>query len=94
MKQITHIICIHEENPHAIVQTRNQYRFIVNTWAGTWANHLISTYVTDGNLTGPKYLVCKQPLLDDLPLQTRMKLWFMHDGVPHHFIDKVHTSSF
>lgn len=78
-----------DENPHGTIQTRNQHRFMVNVWAGIVGNHLIGPYFIDGILTGQKYLNFLQNefwnLFDDVPLQTRRNLWFMHDGAPPHF---------
>lgn len=34
-----------EENPHAYIETKNQYKFCINVWAGIIGNHLIGPYM-------------------------------------------------
>jgi len=78
-----------EENPHAIVVTNNQRQFSVNVWAGMIGNHLLGPYFFPHRLTGERYLEFLQRelaiLLEDIPLNVRRKMWFMHDGAPPHF---------
>ncbi|XP_074036794.1 uncharacterized protein [Leptinotarsa decemlineata] len=63
-----------EENPHGILQTQYQRKFIVNDWAGIIGNHLIGPFVND-QLNGRRYLEFLQNdlngLLEHVPLQTR-----------------------
>lgn len=78
-----------DENPHAIRQTRHQVQFQINLWAGIIGQYLIGPVELPPRLNGQRYLqflVEQLPtLLEDLPLQTRMNMWFMHDGAPPHF---------
>lgn len=78
-----------EENPHVIIQTKNQHKFLINIWMGIIGNHLIGPYVIDGQLNGEKYLEFLQDhlnnFLEEVPLLVRNNMWFMHDGAPPHF---------
>lgn len=82
-----------DENPHGIVETKNQRRFCVNVWAGIVGNNLVGPYFFDNILNGQIYLEFLQndfpPLLDDVPLQIRKDMWFMHDGAPPHYLIDV-----
>lgn len=78
-----------DENPHAIIQTKHQQRFIVNVWAGIIGNTLIGPFVLEERLNGEIYLQFLQQnlnnLLEDVHLDRRMQMWYMHDGAPPHF---------
>jgi hypothetical protein len=78
-----------EENPHALVQTRYQQRFMVNVWAGIIGNHLIGPFILEQRLNGALYLQFLEEnlniLLEEVPLQIRTEMWYMHDGAPPHF---------
>lgn len=82
-----------DENPHAVVQTKHQERFIINVWMGLVGNYLVGPYIIDGTLNGQKYLEFLQehlnPLLEEVPLDTRNNMWLMHDGAPPHFSRNV-----
>lgn len=81
--------CWAEENPHLIHQSRHQRKFSVNVWAGIIGDHLIGPYFFEGALTGQFYanfLEHELPqLLENVPLNVRQRMWFMHDGAPPHF---------
>lgn len=78
-----------DENPHAIIQNKHQQRFMVNVWAGIIGNNLIGPFVLEERLNGEIYLQFLQQnlnnLLEDVPLDRRMQMWYMHDGAPPHF---------
>ena len=78
-----------DENPHAIIQNKHQQRFMVNVWAGIIGNNLIGPFVFEERLNGEIYLQFLQQnlnnLLEDVPLDRRMQMWYMHDGAPPHF---------
>lgn len=82
-----------EENPHGIIKTKHQQRFMINVWAGIIGNHLIGSFVLEERLTGELYLQFLQNdlnnLLDDVPYQDRVQMWFMHDGAPPHYSNLV-----
>ncbi|RZC40028.1 hypothetical protein BDFB_015094, partial [Asbolus verrucosus] len=60
----------------------SQYRFSVNIWAGIVGTQLIGPYVLPRRLTGEAYLNFLQfnlpELLEEVPLNIRQNLWFMH----------------
>jgi hypothetical protein len=63
-------------------------------WYGILGDRLIGPYVLPQRLTGRSYLnfvvnTTLPKLLDDVPLGRRQQMWFMHDGVPPHFIIAV-----
>lgn len=78
-----------DENPHAIKVTHHQHEFRINVWAGIIDNRIIGPVVLPNHLNGANYLehlqVTLPELLDDLPLDLRQNMWFMHDGAPPHF---------
>lgn len=78
-----------DENPHAIVESRHQHQFSVNVWVGIVGEHLLGPFFLPARLTGDVYrhfLEHDLPtLLEDVPLQLRSTMYFMHDGAPAHF---------
>ena len=62
---------------------------MVNVWAGIIGNNLIGPFVFEERLNGEIYLQFLQQnlnnLLEDVPLDRRMQMWYMHDGAPPHF---------
>lgn len=79
----------HIENPHAIRRTNFQQTFSVNVWAGLVNNMLIGPFVLPNRLNGANYLNFLRNdlpiLLEDVPLDVRQRMWFLHDGCPAHF---------
>jgi hypothetical protein len=75
-------------NPHAIKPNRPQHQFSVNVWAGIFADDLF-VFMLPPRLNGMVYLNFLREelpdLLDDVPLQLRQNMWFMHDGAPAHY---------
>lgn len=78
-----------DENPHSIMESRHQHKFSINVWAGIIGDFLIGPFLLPNRLTGPLYrdfLENSLPeLLEDVPLEIRRHMWFMHDGAPPHF---------
>lgn len=79
-----------EENPHSTIIARYQHQFpAINVWAGIIGNSLIGPFVLPARLNGPLYLEFLQnnlqELLENVPIETRQNMWFMHDGAPPHF---------
>jgi hypothetical protein len=72
-----------------IHQGRFQHRFSINVWAGIIGTHLIGPFLLPARLTGENYLnflnVDLPGLLEEIPLEIRRAMWFMHDGAPAHF---------
>lgn len=77
------------DNPHGIVESRHQQRFSVNVWGGIIGDYLLGPVFLPPRLDGRAYhrfLAHQLPaLLDDVPVATRQRMWFMHDGAPAHF---------
>lgn len=78
-----------EENPHAIRNSRHQQTFSCNVWAGIVGEYLIGPMFLPARLNGQNYRRFLEEdlplLLEDVPLEIRRNLWFMHDGAPAHF---------
>lgn len=78
-----------EENPHAIVEAHHQQQFSLNVWVGIIGDYLIGPHFLPPRLNGDTYSQFLQEelpvLLDGIPLDVRMAMWFMHDGAPAHF---------
>lgn len=77
------------ENPHGIIESRHQQRFSLNVWGGIVANCLIGPVFLPPRLNGENYhwflAHTLPPLLEDVPIAVRRRMWFMHDGAPAHF---------
>ncbi|KAJ8954921.1 hypothetical protein NQ318_016861 [Aromia moschata] len=79
-----------DENPHATVFLHYQHQFqSINIWVGIIGNFLIGPFVLPERLNGQLYLEFLQndfpDLIEDLPLETRRNMYFMHDGAPAHY---------
>jgi hypothetical protein len=77
-----------KENPHIVYARDNQRRFSVKVWCGVVGGHVLGPIFYEGNLTGNQYLQMLQneiaDLMDDLPLDIRINLFFQQDGAPPH----------
>lgn len=82
-----------DENPHAIENRSFQREFRVNVWLGIIDSLVIGPVFLPERLNGDNYLEFLRDelplLLEDLPLITRNRMWFMHDGAPPHFSRQV-----
>lgn len=78
-----------EDNPNAIIENHSQVQFSLNIWVGIIGDHLVGPCILPQRLTGEEYrrfLEYKLPeLLEEVDLETRNRMWFMHDGAPAHF---------
>lgn len=78
-----------DENPHAVSESRHQHQFSLNVWVGIIENFLIGPFFLPGRLTGEVYrgfLENDLPtLLEEVPIQLRQRMLFLHDGAPAHF---------
>ncbi|XP_066145915.1 uncharacterized protein [Euwallacea fornicatus] len=81
------------ENPKVVRRTHFQHRFSVNIWAGIIGNRLIGPVVFPNRLTAQHYLHFLQNelagLLEDIPLHTRLQMYYQQDGAPAHFGNNV-----
>src|SRR5678816_129152 len=73
----------------SIVESRHQHQFSFNVWVGIVGDHLIGPFFLPARLTGDVYRQFLEhdlpTLLEDVPLQLRSKMYFMHNGAPAHF---------
>ena len=71
---------------------------MAKVWPGIIGNHLIEPFLIENRLNGAMYLQFLQQNLNDLlenvPLQLKNQLWFMHDGAPPHFSNLIRPSAF
>jgi hypothetical protein len=76
------------ENPQWLRQVEHQRQWSVNVWYGVTGNRIIGPYFIEGNLNGEIYatflLNILPLLLEDIPLRSRMRMWYQHDGCPAH----------
>lgn len=76
-----------EENPHAMQAARFQHNFSLNVWAGIIGNRLIGPIFLP-RLDARVYLDFLEDqlpeILEDVPLDVRQEMWYMHDGAPAH----------
>lgn len=77
------------ENPHGIIEARHQRRFSLNVWGGIIGNFLLGPVFLPARLNGAAYrrflAYDLPPLLEEIPIATRQRMWYMHDGAPAHF---------
>lgn len=77
-----------DENPHATKVAHHQHQFKINVWMGIISDNLIGPIEMPERLNGDNYLEFLRTipeLLEDVPLELRRSMWFMHDGAPPHF---------
>ncbi|XP_011883890.1 PREDICTED: uncharacterized protein LOC105571033 [Vollenhovia emeryi] len=76
------------ENPHWMQQAHSQVRWSVNIWAGILGAHIIGPYFINEKVDGQGYREFLKnelvALLDDVPLESRINMWFQQDGHPAH----------
>jgi len=76
-------------NPHWTQHIDHQHRWSVNVWCGIVDGQVIGPYFFDGTVTGQSYFQFLQNefpvLLENVPLDTRLRMWFQQDGAPAHF---------
>ena len=82
-----------EENPKEIRPYSFQRQFSVNVWAGIVGDCLIGPFALPARLNGETYLNFLQnsipELLEDVPLEIRRQMIFMHGGAPPHYTNVV-----
>ena len=76
-KKIHMLLCIQDINTS------------LNVWVGIIDKFLIGPFPLDGKLTGTKYVdffsTCLHEILEEVPVDVRLRTQFMHDGAPPHF---------
>jgi hypothetical protein len=77
------------QNAHAARKSHLQRNFSVNLWAGIVGGTLFGPHMLPARLTGELYLRFLDNdlplLLENVPLDIRGRMWYMHDGAPTHF---------
>lgn len=80
-------------NPHWMQQIDHQHRWSVNVWCGIVNGYLIGPYFFEGTVNSINYLNLLREvlprLLENVDLETRMRMWFQQDGAPPHFANVV-----
>lgn len=78
-----------QENPNEVTFRGFQHRFSINVWAGILGDNVVGPYIFPQRLTAATYLVflidVLPELLENIPLEQRMNMYFQHDGAPAHF---------
>lgn len=78
-----------QDNPNVVRRTNYQHRFSFNVWAGIIGDVLIGPFILPDRLNARHYLSFLQnelpELLEDVPIHTRLEMFFQHDGAPAHF---------
>ena len=71
------------------MHSRHQHQFSLNVWAGIIDKFFIGPFSLDWKLTGTKYVdflsTRLREILEEVPVDIRLRMRFMHDGTPPHF---------
>lgn len=78
-----------DENPHQFRECGHQRRFSVNVWLGIINHRVIGPIYLPNRLDAVEYLNVLEQVIDDMPLNIRPNMLFMHDGAPAHFARSV-----
>ena len=74
------------------MHSRHQHQFNLNVWAGIIDKFLIGPFFLDGKLTGAKYVgflsTRLHEILEEVPVDIRLCMRFMHDGAPPYFLNR------
>ena len=66
-----------------------QRQFSLNVWAGIIDKFFVGPFLLDGKLTGTKYVdffsTRLHEILEQVSVDVRLCMRFMHDGAPSHF---------
>lgn len=77
-----------QQNPHPVLEQRNQGRYGFSVWAGVFRGRIIGPFIYDGILTSQRYLQILveqiEPFIDNMPLIELNNVYFQHDGAPPH----------
>ena len=75
--------------PHGTVDTNFQRPFSISVWFGMIDDMLIDPVILDDRMTGQNYLDFLRyglpEQLEDVPLTTRIAMYFQHDGAPSYY---------
>lgn len=77
-----------QQNPHWLITIDNQRIWKVNVWCGIIGDQILGPIFFDENLDRFRYAALIEQdlpnLLENLPLQLRLNMWFQQDGAPAH----------
>ncbi|KAJ8937688.1 hypothetical protein NQ318_015796 [Aromia moschata] len=78
-----------DANQRATVTRHSQFRFKINIWVGMLGNNVLGAVELPSNLNSVNYFDFLKnglpDLLDDVPLQDGVNMWFMQDGAAPHY---------
>ncbi|CAG4953734.1 unnamed protein product [Colias eurytheme] len=81
------------QNPRKSKETAHQIRFSLNVWMGIVHDCIVGPFFFPDNLNGVTYENFLRDelwaLLEDVPLATRSRLIYQHDGCPAHYFRGV-----
>jgi len=76
-----------------VLWKKNFRHFSINVWCGMIDDMLIGPIILDNHITGQNYLDFLQnelpKQLEDIPLATRIAMYFQHDRAPSHYTRHV-----
>lgn len=73
-----------DENPKAVREIGHQRRFSVNVWLGILNLRVVGPIFLPNRLNGIEYVNVLEEVLDNIPLNLRPNMLYMHDGAPAH----------
>lgn len=78
-----------DENPHEYREYGHQRRFSINVWLGIINHRVVGPIYLPNRLNADEYLNVLEQVIDEMPLQIRHEMLYMHDGAPAHFARNV-----
>lgn len=78
-----------DENPHAIREYGHQRKFSVNVWLGIINHQVVGPIYLPNRLDANGYFNVLEQVIDEMPLNIRRNMFYMHDGAPAHFARNV-----
>ena len=80
-------------NTQAVAERGHQHCCSINLWIGVLGDKLLGPYILSQRIIGAHYhqfpVNVFSTLLENVPCQQRLQMWFMHDGAPAHFLRNV-----
>lgn len=77
-----------QENPHWLREIDHQHVWKINVWCGIIERHIVGPFFFEEDLNGVRYANFIEndlpPLLENIPLQLRLNMFFQQDGCPAH----------
>ncbi|EZA59650.1 hypothetical protein X777_16753, partial [Ooceraea biroi] len=77
-----------QNNPHWLREIDHQHVWKVTVWCGIIERYVVGPIFFEGNLNGVRYANFIEnnlpPLLENIPLQLHLNMFFQQDGCPAH----------